>query len=191
MPDDETATRSTARFSLSPEYREEGGRDQGPAADREQLAKQQAALVRALADRSGAPAGFDQTHVSTAAASLLAKRRRAIEKTWPELAASLGDRFRETFDAYARAQSIPADGPVTDGRQFAHHLRRLGQLSDGGRLQLLLSEMGRRPVGFAYLPGRREIVVALRFGRGARRFSLRCPGLRRTDFSQPLGSLVK
>ena len=159
--------------------------------DRARLAEQQAALVDALAGRSLAPDGFDAQHVATAVASLLAKRRRGVEKTWPGLGESLGDRFRPVFAEYARVQSIPADGPAADGRQFARHLRRLGLLSDDGRLKLLLAEMGRWPISIAYLRGRRAVAVAFRTYSGARWFTVPLFRFRRPDFSQPLSPAAK
>ncbi len=159
--------------------------------DRAKLAEQQAALIDALAGRSLAPDGFDPQHVATAAVSLSAKRRRGVEKTWPGLVESLGDRFRSVFAEYARVHSIPADGPAVDGRLFARHLRRLRLLSDDGRLQLLLGDMGRRPIGIAYLPGRRALAVAFRTFGGATWFMVPLCRFRRPDFSQPLTPATK
>jgi hypothetical protein len=159
--------------------------------DRAKLAEQQAALVDALAGRSPVPDGFDAQHVATAAASLLAKRRRGVEKTWPGLAASLGERFRTVFADYARHHPIPADGPAADGRLFASYLRGLGLLSDAGRVQLLLADMGRRPIAVAYLPARRALAIALRTFGGTRRFTVPLFRIRRPDFSQPLSPAAK
>src|SRR5688500_9397725 len=79
---------SVGRPSVSPEQRKS-------------LAEQQAALVAAQAGQAAPPGGFDAEHVRTAAASLFAKRRRGVEKAWPGLAASLGDRFAAVFGDYA------------------------------------------------------------------------------------------
>ena len=180
----EVAHRSPLSPTPSPAYRGEGV---GAAADRERLAKQQAALVGALAQGADAPAGFDRDRVATAAASLLAKRRRGIEKTWPGLAESLGDRFRIVFADYARSHAIPPEGPHADGRDFARYLRHLRLLSDDGRVQLLLAELGRRrPFGFTYLPDRGALAFAWRTLRGARRIVIGLPFFRRrADFSHP------
>jgi len=162
-----------------------------PADDRAKLAEQQLALVDALAGRSPAPDGFDVQHIATAAASLLAKRRHGVEKTWPGLAASPGERFRTIFGDYARIHAIPADGPAADGRLFAHYLRKLGLLSDSGRVQLLLADMGRRPIAVAYLPARVALAVAFRTFGGTRRFTVPLFRTRRPDFSQPLSPAAK
>ena len=159
--------------------------------DRAKLAEQQAALVDALAGRSAAPDGFHAQHIATAAASLLAKRRRGVEKTWPGLAASLGERFRSVFADYARHHPIPADGPAGDGRHFARHLRTLGLLSDAARVQLLLAEMGRWPIAFARLPARGALAIAFRTFGGTRWFTLPLVRIRRRDFSQPLSPPAK
>ena len=158
---------------------------------RTRLAAEQAALAASLARRSPAPAGFNADHVATAAASLLAKRRRGVEKTWPGRAASLGDRFHAVFAEYASAYPLPADGPHADGRQFARYLRRLDLLDDDGRLQLMLAELGRgRPVGITYLPGRREVVVAVLTFSSARWTSIRMPRIRRTRSPEQFGPPV-
>ena len=163
--------------------------------DRARLAEQQVALVRALAGQGDAPDGFDADHVATAGKSLLAKRRRGVEKTWPGLTESLGDRFLPVFNEYARSHSMPAEGHAADGRCFAQHLRRLGLLSDDGRLQLLLAELGRRPIGIAYLPDRRQIAIAFPTFGGARWITVSLPRWsrrdRRADFSQPLSPAPK
>ncbi len=160
---------------------------------RDKLAAEQAALVDALAGRSAPPAGFDPVRVATAAASLLAKRRRGVEKAWPGLAESLGDRFRRAFAEYARAQPTPADGSHEDGRLFARYLRHRGELSEDGRLQLLLTELRwYRPLVLSFLPRRRALVVAFLAFRRARWFPVPCSCLRRrADFSQPLSPAPK
>jgi hypothetical protein len=157
--------------------------------DRAQLAEQQAALVRALAGQEAAPSGFDAEHVAIAAASLLAKRARGVEKGWPELTASLGPRFRAIFAEYAKGQPMPPDG--TDGRRFARHVLRRGQLSDAGRVQLLLAEMDRRPIGIARLPVSRNLVLALRAFGSRWLFTLPIIKRRPADFSQPLSPAAK
>jgi hypothetical protein len=161
------------------------------ADERAKLAEQQAALVDALAGRSRAPDGFDAQHIATAAASLLAKRRHGVEKTWPGLAVSLGERFRTIFGDYARSHPIPADGPAADGRLFARHLHRIGLLSDAGRVQLLLADMGRRPIAVAYLPARGALAIAFRTFGGTRRFTVPLFRIRRPHFSQPLSPAAK
>jgi hypothetical protein len=159
--------------------------------DRSKLAAEQAALVESLAGRSPAPTGFNAEHVATAAASLLAKRRRGVEKTWPGLAASLGDRFHAVFAEYASACPLPADGSHADGRHFARCLRRRDLLDDDGRLQLMLAAIGRwRRLGVTYLPGRRELVIAISTFSGTKWTSIRMPRFRRTQAPEPFEPAV-
>ncbi|OLF15551.1 hypothetical protein [Actinophytocola xanthii] len=66
------------------------------------LAARQAELVRALLADGPVPAGFDPDRVRAEAAALLAKRRGVAARLRPDLAATLGDRFRPLFDTWAR-----------------------------------------------------------------------------------------
>ena len=161
--------------------------------ERRNLAEQQAGLVRGLAGQSGLPAGFNRNHLATAAASLLAKRRRGVERTWPGLAESLGDRFRQVFAQYARSHPLPAEGAHADGREFAHYLLQTNALADDGRLQLFLAELGpRRPVGIAFLPGQRALVIAFSLvARDGLRFASRDDRRGHADFSQPVSAAAK
>lgn len=71
--------------------------------DREELARRQADLLRAVLAGGPPPAGFDERLLAVEADALLAKRRRVNAMLDPETAAELGDRYRELFDAYAKA----------------------------------------------------------------------------------------
>lgn len=90
--------------------------------DRALLAEQQAGLVAALARKGSAPEGFDSTHFDRTAGALLGKRRRTVEKSWPTLASSLGDSFRETFLRFAETHPLAVNDSIDDGRCFAEFL---------------------------------------------------------------------
>jgi hypothetical protein len=64
-------------------------------------------------------------------------------------------------------------------------------LSDAGRVQLLLAEMGRRPIAIAYLPARGALAIAFRTFGGTRWFAVPFFRFRRPDFSQPLSPAAK
>lgn len=97
---------------------------------RAKLAAQQRQLVAALvggdaraeddaANVGSLAAPFDPRHVQSAAAALLRKRMREVEKAWPGVAAGLGERFAASFAAYACENRPAADGGgLADGRRF-------------------------------------------------------------------------
>jgi hypothetical protein len=102
----------------------------------------QAALVGALTGGAAPPEGFDTARLAAAARSLAGKRRRAAARAWPNLAASLGDRFRERFAAFAAETLLPRwGGPLADGFAFARWLKARGELPDAGRLELFGAEL--------------------------------------------------
>ena len=93
--------------------------------DRERLAAEQAALVRALVDGGPVPAGFDPDRVQATAAALARKRAREVARAWPALAAELGDDFTARFLADAARRPPPArGGALADGLAFAGALAR-------------------------------------------------------------------
>lgn len=71
--------------------------------DRDRLARQQAALLRALVTDEPGPDGFAPDRLAAQAEVLLAKRQRIITKLRPDLAAELGVRFGVLFRTYASA----------------------------------------------------------------------------------------
>src|SRR5262245_14959244 len=100
---------------------------------RARLAAQQPELVRALTGQAPAPADFDQARLGATAQALVTKRAQAVARTWPGLAAGLGERYRERFELFAKHWPLPHEGgPLADGRTFARMLARLGELSDEG-----------------------------------------------------------
>ena len=104
---------------------------------RERLARAQAELARALGQGAPVPEGFDAERVRAAADALLSKRRRLVQRAWPRLAGALGEDFRARFDAWARENSLGAEGsPLADGRRFAEALRATGAFPTQAREEL-------------------------------------------------------
>jgi hypothetical protein len=96
---------------------------------RERLARAQEQLVRALAVGGPLPGGFSAGRLEAAARALLNKRRRQVQRSWPTLAAALGEDFAPRFEAWARQHPLPVEAnPLADGRLFAESLREAGQL---------------------------------------------------------------
>ena len=111
--------------------------------DRERLAAEQAALVRALVDGGPVPAGFDPDRVQATAAALARKRAREVARAWPALAAELGDDFTARFLADAARRPPPArGGALADGLAFAGALARTRRLSGNARVE---ADAGRGP----------------------------------------------
>ncbi len=146
--------------------------EQSATSARQQVADAQRALVAALTADGDAPPGFDEAGVARAARSLRAKRRAAVAKTWPGLTTELGAAFARTFEEFAISFPVGDDGPVADGRRFAEHLQRRGELGDTGRVELLAHRVQRGlPVRVARLNDG-SIAIALRTRRGVRRLVL-------------------
>jgi hypothetical protein len=97
---------------------------------------------------------------------------RAIEKTWPVLASSLGERFGEAFTRYAGDHAVCND-PSADGYRFALWLKDRAMLSDDGHIDLIRWQAARG--GFMrvdWLRDSRSLILAFRL-RGPRLFRLR------------------
>jgi len=142
--------------------------------DRERLAAEQAALVRALVDGGPVPAGFDRDRVRATAAALARKRAREVARAWPALAAELGDDFTARFLADAARRPPPArGGALADGLAFAGALARTRRLSGDARVEALLAaaHLAATVAG----PPRRLVVI------------VRAPGLGEHWLSVPLG----
>jgi hypothetical protein len=145
---------------------------------REELARAQAELMRALELGAPVPEGFDAGRVRAAADALLSKRRRGVRRSWPVLAQALGEGFSRDFDAWAR-EHPPRDGephPGVEGYRFALSLR------DGGRLP---REVGEEVLGFELrwrltatggLSPRRGVVFRVLRGAGGWVLGMRLPG---------------
>lgn len=155
------------------------------ASAREKLALQQSALVDALASGVAALEGFNAGHLQVAADALARKRRRAVAKSWPALARSLGKSFMPRFAEFA------ADNPLThgadafaDGRHFARWLARRNELPDGARVEAALFDLrtSKSCTGFKtiWLRSERRFVFGMRLPcLGVRFFSIRLPVLDR------------
>lgn len=143
------------------------------ASEREELAAQQAALMRALSRQGPPPEGFDAAQVDASAASLLNKRVRAAARAWPALARGLGESFAARFRDFARQTPLPAEGgPLADGRAFAASC--YAELADEARQEVLGVDLRYRRradellprrgpcLRAAWLPGARRIVLAVR-----------------------------
>lgn len=97
---------------------------------RERLASQQAELLSALVQvDSPDPPGFDTGQLRLQRRSLLAKRRRLVERRRPDLVQRLGERFRPLFDEYAGEHPhLTGRGPRVDVDHFTRWLSRRGIL---------------------------------------------------------------
>jgi hypothetical protein len=106
---------------------------------REKLAREQAALARALGLGEPVPAGFDAERVRASADTLLAKRRRLVQRAWPALSSALGEDFTERFNTWARSHPLLGvePHPLSDGRRFAESLRATGPLPEAVEGELL------------------------------------------------------
>jgi hypothetical protein len=132
---------------------------------RERLAEAQAALVRALAQGAAVPAGFDAERVQETARTLIAKRRRWVERSWPRLAAALGESFRPRFEAWARENPMELESSsLADGRRFAAALLAAGGFPDAARQELLTFELRYRLTEQGLVARRGFTLSAMRAG---------------------------
>ena len=141
--------------------------------DRRELARRQAALIAALRPGcSSDPDGFDAEALMIVRQSLARKRMRAVEKTWPMLADSLGQRFDDAFARYAESNAV-CDDPGVDGYRFALWLRDGRMLTDNGNVERIRWEVARRGfVRAAWLRDSRSLILAFRW-RGPRLVRMR------------------
>ncbi|CAN5564662.1 hypothetical protein BH10PLA2_BH10PLA2_39170 [soil metagenome] len=119
------------------------------------LAQQQAALVTALLDSGEPPPGFNAANLRTAAAALARKRARSTMRAWPGLTLALGDRFNESFAAYAKLELLPQEGgPLADGRAFAKWLSARNELPAEARIQAFEVDLRYRATPEGLIPRR-------------------------------------
>ena len=149
--------------------------------NRERLAAEQAALVRARVEGGPVPGGCDPERVRATSAALARKRAREVARVWPGLAAELGPAFTERFLAEAARRPPPArGGALADGLAFADALAHQGRLPPTARVERLLARahLSTRPVRLAAtLTGSpRRLVV-----------TVRAPGLGERWLSLPFG----
>lgn len=139
-----------------------------PPDARDELARRQAELVRALQGDAPAPAGFDPAHVERASDSLARKRARIVQKTWPVTARALGDRFGQHFATYARENPLPADVEF-DGFHFARWLHSRGLLPTEGQVELAAWKVMRGfPLRLLFLPNARTLALVYQSAGAAR-----------------------
>ncbi|GHJ44798.1 hypothetical protein Cs7R123_21400 [Catellatospora sp. TT07R-123] len=85
---------------------------------REELARRQEELVRALVGGGALPDGFVARDVTATRDALLRKRAGEVARVWPLLAASAGPgRWAATFGAWAAGR--PPQGSLRDGWDYA------------------------------------------------------------------------
>jgi transposase len=135
--------------------------------NRERLAGQQAALVRALVGGGPVPRGFDPERLRATSAALAHKRARDVARAWPLLAADLGEEVTRRFAAAAARRPAPArGGALADGLAFARALARQGRLSPNARVEAMLAaaRLSPRParLGLALGGPPRRLVVTVR-----------------------------
>lgn len=131
---------------------------------RDQLSRDQAALVAALGHRGDVPSGFDADRVRLAADTLDNKRRKGVAKAWPSVAASLGAGFTETFATFAAGNPPHPDGPAADGNAFATWLDARRRLPSDAVPELLAAQLRRGfPLGFRLRRSGGRFVVGVRF----------------------------
>lgn len=109
------------------------------------LAKRQEELVRCLVAGGPVPEGFDAGRLEATRKALLRKRSGEVARAWPELAASYGDTWVETFSAWTEGK--PPLGSLIDGHDFALEHPPTGAAA----VELMVYEVGRRkPPAFQY-----------------------------------------
>lgn len=135
------------------------------------MARRQADLIRALGG-GRLPDGFDARQVATAAQSLMLKRAGIIRKTWPALAALLGERLIELFSSYA-SMSPPPHPIDRDGLEFARWLCKRNLFPANAKLELAAHQVARGfPLRIVILRNDRRLALVCRI-RAVRIFSLR------------------
>ena len=112
---------------------------------RQELAKQQTALIGALKFGNPLPEGFCQRHAAVAAKSLAHKRAACIRKAVPWLAEALGDSFPLYLAEFTQSHPAPpADGPRADALAFARWLEQRRLLPDSCLLQMEIAAASSR-----------------------------------------------
>jgi hypothetical protein len=86
-------------------------------AQRGDLARRQAELVRALVAGTPTPEGFREPDVSATRTALLRKRAGEVARTWPALAAAVGRDWPQVFAGWADGRQ--PQGSLRDGWDYA------------------------------------------------------------------------
>lgn len=131
------------------------------------LAQQQAALVAALVAGAPLPNGFDTTRVTVAQRALRLKRAGEVARTWPSLAASLGEDWITCFCRWADGK--PPQGSLRDGWDLARELAARDRLLPRAARELAFRDTvmrydGRRDPRRRVLPTVRRVPGGLAFG---------------------------
>ncbi|HZM77037.1 MAG TPA: hypothetical protein VFC19_14980 [Candidatus Limnocylindrales bacterium] len=125
------------------------------------LAERQAEVVRCLVAGGPVPPGFDPERLAATRKALLRKRSGEVGRAWPELAASYGERWHDTFAAWAEGK--PPLGSQLDGYDFALEHPPTGAAA----VELMVFEVSRRkPPAFQY----RHRVLVINIGGRVRVF---------------------
>jgi hypothetical protein len=144
---------------------------------REELARQQAQLVRAIQLGEPAPAGIDASKLRTTQESLTQKRLRSVQKSWPGIAGTLGEQFQGQFQTYGALDPTPADAGI-DGYEFAKWLKSKGQLSHRGRIELTRWEVSHGAIPrLVWLRDARSLILVYRWRRITRELQVRLPSV--------------
>ncbi|MEU4807480.1 hypothetical protein [Actinosynnema sp. NPDC023587] len=97
---------------------------------RDRLAAAQAELLHALMAGGPPPEGFDRDRLRVEARALLTKRRGIVAMLGPDVVTELGERFRPSFDEYARAHPRRTGSRFReDAAAFAEWAARRGELT--------------------------------------------------------------
>ncbi|MBE1492114.1 hypothetical protein [Plantactinospora soyae] len=125
------------------------------------LADRQAALVATLVAGAPVPPGFDVRLVGAARSALLGKRAGDVARSWPLLAAGLGERWPAVFARWAATR--PTQGSLRDGWDLARELAGEGPLPTPAAEELAVREVRWRYDGTA-APRRRGLPAVHRLG---------------------------
>lgn len=130
---------------------------------REELARRQGEVVRALTRGGDVPEGFDGRWVAIAGASLSGKRKGGIVKAAPWVEEVLGARFGVLVGRYMRRRGMPAGGHREDARSFLEWVMRRGEEQERVEVARRIGGRGLRVVELG--EGRRVLVVKIGRGR--------------------------
>jgi hypothetical protein len=101
--------------------------------------EQQAAFLTALRTGESPPPGFAAEDLAAASHSLVHKRARQVQESWPALVHALGQDYARAFERFARTTPPPVEGEgAADGFAFACGLDP-STLTDEARAEVLLA----------------------------------------------------
>src|SRR2546423_213899 len=127
------------------------------------LAAAQSQLVRTFTEATDV---FDSDRLELTASLLARKRCRNVQKSLPEIASLLGEKFEETFAEYASSHALPTQTSETDAKSFARWLRK-HSASDPVRTAAAAEGLSRlKPVKFLRRRERFGLILLLRLPGG-------------------------